>query len=225
MKHRETSTSISDRVLEILEATPAAAARGKGFLERIARFTEALGVWGARTNLTAHPEDPVEVAFHVIDSLAPLFVTPPLNLFGPQTRVLDLGSGAGYPGLILAAASDAEFILIESRRKRASFLSASATEMGLTNVTVICRRATPATVGEDFDVLTSRAVGEASIEIAAKALRPGGVALLWASPEQQIAAGLFRAAGLSEPIRHEYVVRRGSAVARRSLLVARKSLT
>ena len=222
MKHRETSSPLADRVREILEATPEAATRGQGFLERITRFAETLQVWGARTNLTAHPDDPAEIAFHVIDSLAPLFVTQSLDFFKPQSRVLDLGSGAGFPGLILAAATDAEFTLIEARRKRASFLSAAATEMGLANVQVVCRRVTQDTVATEFDVLTSRAVGEASLEIAGKALRPGGVVILWITPEQQVDSSLCGAAGLGEPTRHEYSVKRGTGAVRRSLIIFQK---
>jgi 16S rRNA (guanine527-N7)-methyltransferase len=221
VKHRGTSPSVNNRVREILEATPEVAACGKVCLERIGRFAEVLGVWGERTNLTAHPGDPVEVAFHVIDSLAPLFLEP--DLFHGKARVIDLGSGAGFPGLILAAATDSEFTLIEGRRKRASFLSVAVTDMDLTNVRVVCDRVVAANVPREFDVLTSRAVGEPSIEVAGKALRLGGAAILWASPEQAIDPELCRAAGFGDMIRREYIVNRGSRATRRALLIFKKS--
>jgi len=115
------------------------------FLSRIERFAATLALWGSRTNLTARPDDPSELGFHIIDSLAPLSVTgwPEGVLlegcFGPGRRVLDLGSGAGFPGLVLAAACKAEFTLIEARHKRASFLRIAAAEMSLANVTVEAR--------------------------------------------------------------------------------------
>ena len=222
MKHRETSPPVTARVREIIAATPETAVCGEACLQRIARFTETLGIWGGRTNLTAHPNDPVEIAFHVIDSLAPLFVEPALRIFREKVTVLDLGSGAGFPALILAAATDADFTLIEARRKRASFLAVAATEMGLTNVKVVYQRAMPEAVPSDFEVVTSRAVGEASLEMAGKALRPEGVAILWTSPEQAVASAVCRAAGLGEAVRHHYAVWRGVVPVRRSLLIFRK---
>ena len=56
--------------------------------------------------------------------------------FAQGRRALDLGSGAGFPGLVLAAASSADFTLVESRRKRASFLQVAVGEMDLKNVTI-----------------------------------------------------------------------------------------
>jgi 16S rRNA (guanine(527)-N(7))-methyltransferase RsmG len=223
VKHRETFAPVTTRVREILDATPEITTFGKPCLERILRFTEVLGDWGKRTNLTAHPEDPVEVAFHVIDSLAPLFIDPPVNSFGSETKVLDLGSGAGFPGLILAAASEAEFTLVEARRKRASFLSAAATDMALTNVRVVCARMTPATVDREFDVLTSRAVGEPAIELAAQALKPNCIAVLWTSVGQQIGQESLRRSAFTEVTGREYIVRRRSELVRRSLLILRRS--
>ena len=94
-------------------------------------------------NLTAHPEDPEEIAFHVIDSVMPVVLAslngPLHGTFDKGSTVLDLGSGAGFPGLVLAAASPANFTLIESRRKRASFLQVARAEMRLIMSTSIRR--------------------------------------------------------------------------------------
>ncbi|MGH7878735.1 MAG: 16S rRNA (guanine(527)-N(7))-methyltransferase RsmG, partial [Candidatus Binataceae bacterium] len=135
---RETRSRVENHLGEIGFSPPA----GVDFFTRIERFAAILAQWGSRTNLTAHPQDPSELAFHVIDSLAPLTVaTQPdgailEGCFAPDWRVLDLGSGAGFPGLILAAACDAPFTLAEGRHKRASFLRVAAAEMGLGNVAI-----------------------------------------------------------------------------------------
>lgn len=195
------------------------------FFKRIERFASTLAVWGARTNLTAHPDDPAEVAFHIIDSLAPLFAVPSPALLRERAgvRVLDLGSGAGFPGLILAAATiDAQFTLVEARRKRASFLSVAAIEMELTNVTVRSARASAATVETGVDIATSRAVGEAGFEIAARALKTNGAAVLWANADQTINLDRAHRAGLVESGRYEYAVNRTDAVARRILIILQK---
>ncbi|MGO9602361.1 MAG: 16S rRNA (guanine(527)-N(7))-methyltransferase RsmG [Candidatus Binataceae bacterium] len=229
MKRRTGADSAPDnsaRVIEIVAQSPLVASCNLApqFFNRIKSFAAILATWGARTNLTAHPNDPAEVAFHIIDSLAPLFVVPSPTWLreGAGMRVLDLGSGAGFPGLILAAAIEAQFTLAEARRKRASFLSVAASEMGLSNVTVRVARASAETVETEFDIVTSRAVGEAGFEIAARALKAGGTAILWANAEQTINLDRAQRARLVESARHEYAVNRIGATARRVLITFHK---
>jgi 16S rRNA G527 N7-methylase RsmG len=178
-----------------------------GLLDRIETFAAALALWGARLNLTAAPDNPGEIAFHIIDSLAPLIlairdeVPPPTaragstdalvakstvmptaraglaDAFVSGSRVLDLGSGAGFPALILAAACDADFLLMEARRKRASFLRVTAAEMGLSNVQVDSARADPAALRRvcletsHTETRTSRPVGAESSRASAADMR------------------------------------------------------
>ena len=141
-------------------------------------------------NLTAAPEDPGELAYHILDSLKPLLLVTdesPLlaERFAGGKRVLDLGSGAGFPGLVLAAATEAEFRLVESRRKRASFLRTAIGALALKKVEVDSeyRRA----FAPEFDVVTARAFAhpEKFYEVAATALKPSGIAVLYASERQQ----------------------------------------
>jgi 16S rRNA G527 N7-methylase RsmG len=117
------------------------------FLERIERLAALIVFWGTRINLTAASGDPGEIAFHIIDSLAPITFSRNeeflRDAFRAGNRVIDVGSGAGFPGLVLAAASPATFTLLESRRKRASFLAVAAAEMGLRNVIVESKRMEP----------------------------------------------------------------------------------
>jgi 16S rRNA (guanine527-N7)-methyltransferase len=131
--------------------------------------------------------------------------------------VLDLGSGAGFPGLVLAAASDAHFTLVEARRKRASFLSVTAAEMRLPNVDVIPARAEGAHLMSEFDLVTARAFGAAAdfFALAADALKPGGVAMLYANPSQRLSLDAGRAAGLADYTRVPYqIARRAERVSR-----------
>jgi len=224
VKHRETSSPLSTQVRQILEHSPEVAQSrlGSDFLGRIEHFANALHLWGARTNLTAHPGDPVEVAFHIVDSLAPLTLSLCPASLREGARVLDLGSGAGFPGLILAAAFAGDFTLAETRRKRATFLSMAAAAMGLTNVKVRAGRLSAETIDSGFDAITARGVGEASLEIIAAALRAPGHAILWLGPEQTISVDRVRNAGLGNLVRHDYVVGRGAKAVRRSLVTVQK---
>jgi 16S rRNA (guanine527-N7)-methyltransferase len=167
------------------------------FLEQIEKMAATLALWGAHTNLTADASDPAEIAFHVIDSLAPIAFAKGAEREALETALaegqsaLDLGSGAGFPGLVLAAAFDARFALFEARRKRASYLQVAAHEMALENVAIERRRASAASVvGGLYSLVTARAFGTSIelYEIAAAALRPGGILLLYASADQVLDA-------------------------------------
>src|SRR5262249_27111544 len=118
------------------------------FLERIERLAAHIAFWGVRFNITAAPGDPFEICFHIVDSLAPVTLGDRdetlWGAFGTFTQVLDLGSGAGLPGLVLASAVPSSFPMVESRRKRVSFLKVTAADMGLKNVVVESRRINPA---------------------------------------------------------------------------------
>ncbi len=200
------------------------------FLDRMEKFAEMLARWGARMNLTAHPEDPEEAAFHIIDCLAPLVLeSEPAGYhlkesFGHGRRVLDVGSGAGFPGLVLAGASDAGFTLCEARRKRVTFLNVAIAEMGLTNVTVETKYLSPADLDGDFDLVTSRALGPPSefYRIAAAALRLGGIAILYANPEQRLDVADAHSAGLGAELRVPYELQRGKPIVKRVLMLWRK---
>jgi 16S rRNA (guanine527-N7)-methyltransferase len=199
------------------------------FPERIERLAAGIALWGSRMNLTAHPEDPDEIAFHVIDSVMPVLIAPRSELlagkFADGHRMLDIGSGAGFPGLVLAAASAARFTLIESRRKRASFLTVVVAEMELRNVEVIAARAEDAHRDSEFDLVTARAFGAAAdfFALAARALKPGASAMLYANPSQRLSLDAARAAGLADYARLPYHVPRRAERVNRVLALWRKS--
>ena len=187
------------------------------FLDRIERMAVMLAVWGPKINLTAHPQDPDEIVFHVFDSIIPISIAASSKILRLERahRVLDIGSGAGFPGLVIAAAINAHVTMVEARRKRATYLSEAAIEMGLHNLRVECARAGSLDLHEQFDMVTSRAVGNpaALIEIAGRALhREGGVLMLYVSAEQKLdetVAAKASAAGLTEGAVSAYDLRHG----------------
>jgi 16S rRNA (guanine527-N7)-methyltransferase len=193
------------------------------FLDRIERMAATLAVWGPKINLTAHPRDPDEIVFHVFDSIIPISIAASSKILrlGRTHRFLDIGSGAGFPGLVIAAALNASATLVEARRKRATYLTEAAVEMGLHNVRVECTRAEALDVRDGYDVVTSRAVGNPAMlfEIAGRALRLEGVLMLYVSADQKFdddALAAASRAGLSDGIRSVYDLRHGRDVFNRA---------
>lgn len=204
-------------------------AKNSEFLDRIERLAATLALWGPKINLTAHPKDPGEIVFHVFDSIIPVSIAVSSKILrlsarlDRERRFLDIGSGAGFPGLVIAAAINAQVTLVEARRKRATFLSEAAVEMGLRNVRVVCGRAESLDVSDGFDLVTARAVGNpvGIFEIAGRALHPGGVLMLYASAEQKFDdnenAGSAAVAGLVDPSVAGYDLRHGRQLMSRAV--------
>jgi 16S rRNA (guanine(527)-N(7))-methyltransferase RsmG len=202
------------------------------FLNRIERFAALLALWGPRMNLTAHPEDPEEIVFHVFDSIIPvsLAVSSKILRLGPwfdrERRFLDVGSGAGFPGLVIAAAINVQVTLVEARRKRATFLSEAIVEMGLRNARVESARAEAFDVSGGFDLVTARAVGSPveMFKLAGRALHPGGVLMLYVSASQNFDAyaDAALASGLVDASITGYDLRHGKQVMNRAVATWRK---
>ncbi|MGH7913911.1 MAG: 16S rRNA (guanine(527)-N(7))-methyltransferase RsmG [Candidatus Binataceae bacterium] len=198
------------------------------FLQRIEKMAATLALWGMHTNLTADASDPAEIAFHVIDSLAPLAFAAGAYREELETALatgasaLDLGSGAGFPGLVLAAAFGARFTLAETRRKRASYLQVAAHEMDLDNVAIEQRRASARSIVGGFGLVTARAFGTSTqlYEIVASALRPGGILLLYASADQELDMRLDQV--LAQGVTWTYRLPHGERVATRKGVLWRK---
>jgi 16S rRNA (guanine527-N7)-methyltransferase len=195
------------------------------FLNRIERMAAMLAVWGPKINLTAHPQDPDEIVFHVFDSIIPvsLAVSSKILRVGRVHRVLDIGTGAGFPGLVIAAALNAQVTLVEARRKRATFLSEAAIEMGLQSVRVECARAESLELRDSFDLVTSRAVAAnpaGLIQIAGRSLRLEGVLMLYLSADQRFDEGAgasAAAAGLVDAAISGYDLRHGQQTMHRAI--------
>jgi 16S rRNA (guanine527-N7)-methyltransferase len=116
---------------------------------------------------------------HLADSLVAL----DLEAVRAAAHAVDLGSGAGLPGLPLALARPgAEHILLDSNRRRADFIARAATDCGLANVTVVAERAETWASGLGrCDLVTVRAVADLDVvaEYAAPLLRPAGSLVVW----------------------------------------------
>jgi 16S rRNA (guanine527-N7)-methyltransferase len=121
--------------------------------ERFDRFLDLLDIWSKRTNLISARSRGEIVERHVLDSIAPL------RFVRQAAVVADFGSGAGFPAIPLAILAPAtRFHLVESRRKRATFLRHVARALGLTNIRVREERGEEWTPGEAIDVAIGRAI-------------------------------------------------------------------
>ena len=138
---------------------------------------------------------------HIADSLSGL----ELDELRSARRVADLGSGAGLPGLVLAAHLPAARIdLIESSSRKCAFLRRAIERMGLANAAVVCERSEQWSAGqgrEAYDAVTARAIGGLATlaELASPLLREGAALLAWKgarseSEEAQLAGAAERLA-------------------------------
>lgn len=112
---------------------------------------------------------------HVADSLVPLI------LRDIRGDVLDFGSGAGFPGVVIAAARpEATVVLAETSRRKCAFLQRVLDELGLSNASVFCGRAEE--VGYSFDFVALRATGplKRTLDRSIRLCRRGGCVVLWA---------------------------------------------
>jgi 16S rRNA (guanine527-N7)-methyltransferase len=145
---------------------------------------EQLGAIVAELETDAHApssvRDPVSaVDVHLADSLSAL----ELEALGEARELVDLGSGAGFPGLPLAVALPrAQFWLVESQSRKCRFLRRVCREAGIENAEVVCVRAEEWEEGsERCDMALARAVGAPPVvlEYAAPLLRRGGTLVDW----------------------------------------------
>jgi 16S rRNA (guanine527-N7)-methyltransferase len=123
-------------------------ARADALLELV----DELEIANAQFNLTAIRDRPGMLRKHVLDSLS---VQP----FLKGTRVADVGTGAGFPGLPLAVVNpDRHFSLIEATGKKARFVERTRERLGLSNVEVVNERAERFRPPQPFDIIIARAL-------------------------------------------------------------------
>ncbi|MFN3959202.1 MAG: 16S rRNA (guanine(527)-N(7))-methyltransferase RsmG [Parvularculaceae bacterium] len=149
-------------------------------LARLHAFDACLLDWSARHNLIARSTIEDRWDRHFRDSAQLYRLIPP-----DARRLVDLGSGAGFPGLVLAAmgAPRLEVTLVESIGKKAAFLTAAAAAMGLSTVRVIPARIESLKVRTP-DVITARALASLST-LCGYAVEIGGEKALCIFPKGQ----------------------------------------
>jgi len=163
-------------------------------VEKFVVFIRLLEKWNRVTNLTA-VRDPLQmVTRHILDSLA---VVP----FLTRGSLLDVGSGAGLPGVPIAIARPGlNVTLLDANAKKSRFVRQAAAELGLNNVQVVQARMQEYQPGRSFDMVISRAVASLDelYQQTVHLLRPGGRMLFMkgAVPEQEIGALQDGRAGL-----------------------------
>ena len=155
---------------------------------RLLAHLDLLDEWGARMNLTAIRDRPSQVTKHLLDSLS-------VRAHLRGTRVADVGSGAGFPGIPLAVVEPARhFALIESTGKKCRFLEHVRDALGLANVEVVQSRAEGYEPRERFDTVLARAVGPVAdlVKVAGRLVAGGGrlLAMKGRYPEEELAAKL-----------------------------------
>lgn len=165
------------------------------------RYVSLLLDWNRRVNLTAIT-DPRKIAvLHLLDSMTCLAAVPIVT----NARVIDVGSGAGLPGIPIAVARPDLFVtLLESTRKKCHFLKEAISSLCLAGASVDCRRAEDAgrdpAVRETFDVAVSRAVADLSVvaELCLPFVRVGGLVLAMKGPRvgEEMGHGRRACAGL-----------------------------
>ena len=138
---------------------------------RLIQYLVLLEKWNQVYNLTAIRDLGKMVSAHLLDSLS---VVPFLS----GRTVLDVGSGAGLPGIPIALARpDWEVTLLDSNHKKAAFLRQAIADLSLRNASVVCERVESWLAPREFDVIVSRAFADLGefVSLAGRLLAPGGV--------------------------------------------------
>ena len=152
--------------------------------EQFSALLSELERWNSKVNLTAIRKRDEMVSGHLLDSL----VARPL-LYGET--VLDVGTGAGFPGLPLAIAEpQRHFTLVDSNNKKIMFIQHVAGLLGLDNVSAVKARSEDYAPGQRFDTVTARALAALPrlVELAGHHVGEDGVfvALKGRYPEEEL---------------------------------------
>ena len=139
--------------------------------DKLLAYLNLLQKWNRAYNLTAIRETEQMLTHHVLDSLA---VIPHLR----GQCWLDVGSGAGLPGIPIALANrESAIALVDSSHKKSAFLQQAVIELGLQNARVACARIEEWEPHQQFDVVVSRALCDLRefVGLAGRLCKRGGV--------------------------------------------------
>lgn len=165
-------------------------------LARLEEYVRLLIGWNAKINLISRKDTENIWTSHILHSLSMLFVMQ----IAEGSRLLDLGSGGGLPGIPLSIVrSDLRVVLLDSIVKKTVALSAMVEELRLENVGVVCGRAEEQGRRKEmsgvFDVVAARGVAplEDLVKWGRRFLKPGGTSMLVAFKGGDLTAELSRA--------------------------------
>ncbi len=148
-------------------------------------YLDLLVKWNQKINLTSEKSNEDILKRHIFDSLQYARVVP------PDSRIMDIGSGAGFPGIPLKIVyPQLVAILVESQRKRCSFLEAVVRELNLKNIKIINERAeklSPDPMGK-IDIVLFRAVSDINscLDLGVRFLAEKGKIILKKGPDEHI---------------------------------------
>jgi 16S rRNA (guanine527-N7)-methyltransferase len=157
-------------------------------LDKLCSYHQQLLAWNKRINLISRKDEERIIERHLLDSLTIFEVLS----FPEGSRLLDLGSGGGLPGIpIKIAQPDLKVDLVEPTKKKCRFLQQVLEELGLEVVPVISKRAEELSKEEIYcgyyDFVTARGVAKPKKveEIALPLLKPGGKLVIYSDPHAE----------------------------------------
>ena len=155
-------------------------------ISKLVTLLSELQRWGERVNLTGIREPRKMISAHVLDSLA-------VRSFIEGQSIIDVGTGAGFPGLPLAIVEPKiEFELLDSNGKKISFVNHIIGQLGISNAKALKARAEDYAPGKRFDTVIARALASTAklLQMAGHLVREDGVllALKGKYPAEELAA-------------------------------------
>ena len=155
-------------------------------LEKYRLYMEGIIEWNEKVNLTSITDKDEFIKLHFIDSI----MSVPTEEFQKAKKIIDVGTGGGFPGIPLAlAAPDKEFVLMDSLNKRIKIINQLCEEIGINNVTAVHARAEELAKNklhrQKYDLCVSRAVANLSTlsEYCLPFIKQGGWFLSYKGPD------------------------------------------
>jgi 16S rRNA (guanine527-N7)-methyltransferase len=159
---------------------------GPNQIEELLKYIQLLEKWNQYYNLTAIQAPAEMISKHLLDSLS-------IGSYLWGHRILDVGSGAGLPGIPLAIAyPNRQFTLLDSSAKKTRFLTQVSIELGLSNISIICERVEIYRPLHLFDTVVTRAFAKLAdfVALAGHLCEPAGylLAMKGIFPEEELEA-------------------------------------
>ncbi|OKY74514.1 MAG: 16S rRNA (guanine(527)-N(7))-methyltransferase RsmG [Desulfobulbaceae bacterium DB1] len=197
----------------------------KKAMDRLALYFQELCKWNRKMNLVAAAPDKELIESHFLDSLTLL----PFLDTDENPSLLDVGTGAGFPGLALKCAVEPlALTLVEPREKRVTFLRHIVRQLGLTGVEILDHRLEKTNKGEcRYPLITSRALSTVSefLDLVTDWCPPGGTVICMKGPKADEEIAQWRTVSPASPFvleKHQSLTLPFSGAAR-NLLVFRKN--